>query len=537
MKQHALKTCCLLLVLLTLLSSCGSGNDTAQVIAPTPTPLPPDPALERPTYTVQQGTIERVLEVNGRITPVDLVRVSFRRSGRVNVLNVSRGDVVQGGQVLAELQQTEALDELREAEDSLVQAQRDLVEAQQAQSKRIAQAELALTTAIEDLNRMLPGGDDDPIRQAQLNLEQAIRDRERTGDSGSEGKTSAEYAVVQATEAVQDAQTKYSEAWWNNDWVERYGTDPKATEPISGTDKLGHRKLNDEEKKQFREALTQAERTLRESERNLVQAQRALEKAREDEIVGNTEADRKVAEAQRELDRLMSGNSKELVAARRAVDEARLSLEETRQETFNSQRKAIENAQRALDKATAKVQDGRIIAPQSGEVLALSISEGDQVEEFKSVIEIADPSKLEVAVDLSAEQMRQLAEGQPVEVSLLSRPDVIMTSLIRQMPAPYGSGGSGIVQEQDRSTRIHIEDTKGLDLVAGVVAKIRIVLERKEDILWLPPEAIRSFEGRRFVIVRDGDRERRVTIKIGIETADRVEIVEGLEAGDIIVGQ
>jgi HlyD family secretion protein len=48
---------------------------------------------------------------------------------------------------------------------------------------------------------------------------------------------------------------------------------------------------------------------------------------------------------------------------------------------------------------------------------------------------------------------------------------------------------------------------------------------------------VRSFEGRRFVVVREGERERRVTVRTGIETEEQVEILEGVEAGDIVVGQ
>ncbi|MFL5801354.1 MAG: HlyD family efflux transporter periplasmic adaptor subunit [Roseiflexaceae bacterium] len=528
----------LLLFLLPLLAACGAPAATAQQEPPTPTPLPPDPALERPTYKVARGTIERVLEVNGRITPVDLVRLAFHRSGRVNTVKVARGDVVKAGDVLAELQQDDALDELRQAEDTLVQAKRDLADAQKAQAKKIKQAQLGLENAQEDLKRLLPGGDDDPIRKAQLALEQAQRERNKTDASGSETKTGAEYALLKAAEAVQDAQKAYSAAWWDNDWVEKYGTDPVATEPISGSEKLAHRKLTDREKEEFKTKLTQAERTLREAERGVVQAQRDLDEARQGEIDGNKDSDVKVQDAQRELDRLLNGKgSKEIIDARRAVDDAQLELEEARQESFNAAQKQVENAQRALEKARKKVEDGRVIAPQAGEVLVLSIGEGDQAEEFDPVIEIADPSNLEAAVELGGDQMRQLAEGQPAEVSLLSRPDVIMPSVIRLMPAPYGSGGSGAVQEQDRTTRIHVEDTKGQELAPGSVAKIRIVLESKKDALWLPPEAVRAFEGRRFVVVREGERERRVTVKVGIETEDRAEITEGVEEGDVIVGQ
>ena len=50
---------CILIVLFPLLAACGAPS-AAQVEQPTPTPLPPDPALERPTYTVQRDAIDEV---------------------------------------------------------------------------------------------------------------------------------------------------------------------------------------------------------------------------------------------------------------------------------------------------------------------------------------------------------------------------------------------------------------------------------------------------------------------------------------------
>ena len=55
--------------------------------------------------------------------------------------------------------------------------------------------------------------------------------------------------------------------------------------------------------------------------------------------------------------------------------------------------------------------------------------------------------------------------------------------------------------------------------------------------LWLPPQAIRTFEGRRFVVVQDGDAQLRVDVTIGIESDDRVEIEEGLTEGQTVIGQ
>src|SRR5262245_47318867 len=537
MKTKLINILAFALLLVPLLAACGTPA-TAQQEPPTPTPLPSEPALERPTYTVQRGTIERLLDVNGRVTPVDLVRPTFRRGGRVARVSVKQGDTVKAGDVLAELEQADKLAALRQAEDGLAQAQRDLDNARQQHADEVRQAELELREAQQDLARLLPGGADDPTHQAQRELEQAQQSADTGSATASEGKTNAEHEVLLKSEAVQDAQQAYSTAWWDNDWVERNGTHPTEMETDPRTGRQRHRKLTDREKEQFKTALTTAERNLREAERNLALAQRLVDQKRQDESVTNHDLEQDVQDKQSALDQLLQGQGNAaVIAARRSVEHKRLALQQARQGTFNSALTAVETAQRALENARRDVTDGQVIAPQNGQVLSLAIGEGDNAEAYTPLVEIADPTKLEVASELSAEQMRQLQQGQPAAVSLLSRPDVIMPGVIRLMPAPYGSGGSGAVQEQDRTTRIQVTDTKGQELALGAVVKIRIVLERKQNVLWLPPEAVRAFEGRRFVVVREGERERRVAVKIGIETEDQVEILEGVKEGDVIVGQ
>jgi multidrug efflux pump subunit AcrA (membrane-fusion protein) len=71
--------------------------------------------------------------------------------------------------------------------------------------------------------------------------------------------------------------------------------------------------------------------------------------------------------------------------------------------------------------------------------------------------------------------------------------------------------------------------------------RVTVILEQKEDVLWLPPQAIRSFEGRNFVVIQDAEGQRRVDVKLGITTGDRVEIVwvdggDNLSEGQVVVG-
>jgi hypothetical protein len=127
----------------------------------------------------------------------------------------------------------------------------------------------------------------------------------------------------------------------------------------------------------------------------------------------------------------------------------------------------------------------------------------------------------------------------PAQVVLVSRPGEILPGKVRQLPYPYGSGGRGQeVEDMDKSTRFTLETSAleaGFNL--GDLVRITVELERKADVLWLPPQALRVFDGRRFAVVQDGEAQRRVDVTVGIQTQERVEIEEGLEEGQVVVGQ
>jgi hypothetical protein len=70
----------------------------------------------------------------------------------------------------------------------------------------------------------------------------------------------------------------------------------------------------------------------------------------------------------------------------------------------------------------------------------------------------------------------------------------------------------------------------------GKTVYLTVELGRDEDALLLHPATIRSFRGRDFVIVQEGDRQRRVDVQIGLETDDRVQVIGDLHEGDQVVG-
>jgi multidrug efflux pump subunit AcrA (membrane-fusion protein) len=136
---------------------------------------------------------------------------------------------------------------------------------------------------------------------------------------------------------------------------------------------------------------------------------------------------------------------------------------------------------------------------------------------------------------VSTEDSSRIGIGIPVSIFMARAPAIEIPGVIVKLPTKATSSASTI----NPDPAYHIEYTLPSDQTVDVgdLAQVVITLKRQTDALWLPPQAVRSFEGRRFVVVRDGERQRRQDVKIGIVSSDRVEILDGLKAGDVIVGQ
>jgi multidrug efflux pump subunit AcrA (membrane-fusion protein) len=84
-------------------------------------------------------------------------------------------------------------------------------------------------------------------------------------------------------------------------------------------------------------------------------------------------------------------------------------------------------------------------------------------------------------------------------------------------------------------TEVDLPNPDGV-IKAGMFGYATLVLERRQDVLTVPIEALGSRSEPITVLVVGSDRrlqERQV--KTGMETPDRVEVVSGLDEGDAVV--
>jgi hypothetical protein len=165
--------------------------------------------------------------------------------------------------------------------------------------------------------------------------------------------------------------------------------------------------------------------------------------------------------------------------------------------------------------------------------VSLNIRAGNTITAYDVVAVVADPTRLEVTAELGVETLRELSVEMPATVRLRSHPGENFVGTIRQLPSGFSGSSIG-----NNDSRVHVTlDQEAIELEIGVLADITVVLQEKENVLWLPPAALRIFQGRNFVIVEGGDGQRRTDVRLGIASERRVEIVEGVEEGQIIIGE
>src|SRR5205814_740858 len=187
-----------------------------------------------------------------------------------------------------------------------------------------------------------------------------------------------------------------------------------------------------------------------------------------------------------------------------------------------------------LDDLQAQLDQAQLRAPFDGVVTETDAKDGDEVQSYTPVVTVSNPAKLEIAVELQAADITQVALGQPATIVLSSNPTTQLNGKVIRMPS-IATGNSPQLPATLRTVRISFPDPPGV-VNLGDLANIAIDVQRKEGVLVLPTTAIRTFGGRRFVrILTPENTHREVDITVGISDDTNIEITKGLQAGDKVI--
>jgi len=555
----------ILLFALLLLTACGGGGARS-----TPTPFPTPVVPDKPTYTVQRGTVVKRLEFRGRVSPVTEKELFFETDGYVRAVHVAQDDLVKAGDLLAELEIGDLENQLAQAQIALQTAELTLSQARQDNADALAEAEINLQKAELQLSQAEQDHADAlaeaqrSLKVAQISQKEAEEANERQLAEARRTLEAAQICLAQLREEPDPVEIELLRLSWNREknnlWNVQLERD--AVKGRSGVPEYVRTQMDiavsnaeiavREAELRYQEALQLAvsEDDIRLQQIEVERAKAVLEELQEgvDPKLGI-----EVQRAQQELDRLREGMDPswaqgvelaELGLAKlgrgvdpqwaQAIELAELRLAKLERGVNPLLAQEVEKARIGMQRIQGQIEDARLVAPFDGRILSLSVREGSLATAFKSVLILGDPGALEITADLGADQLTQMSVGQAATIRLLNRPEQDWSGHVRQLPYPYG-GGEGKQADGDEATRIALDDPD-VTLEIGELATVIILLEQKDDVLWLPPAALRSFQGRDFVVIQDGDRQWRADVQLGLESEERIEILEGVEEGQVVVG-
>ncbi|AZN39874.1 efflux RND transporter periplasmic adaptor subunit [Paenibacillus albus] len=144
-------------------------------------------------------------------------------------------------------------------------------------------------------------------------------------------------------------------------------------------------------------------------------------------------------------------------------------------------------------------QDGdTITAPIAGKITTLSVLEGDSLSPSTELMEIADFDHLQIAVGIDELDIAKVKVGQSATVSVEAISGKTFTGKVTKI-ADEGTASNGVA-----SFDVTVAIDKPGELKSGMSAEASIEIEKKENTLMLPIDAVQSLGGRYMVILPTG---------------------------------
>ena len=186
-----------------------------------------------------------------------------------------------------------------------------------------------------------------------------------------------------------------------------------------------------------------------------------------------------------------------------------------------------DSAAAAVQLMEAQLANTVITAPIDGIVASRSVEVGEMAGQMP-VMTIVDIDKVKVATSVTEGQVNKLQVGQTVDVIVNAVGDEPFAGTITTISPAADSLSSTFPITVEIPNAEH-------KLKPGMFAEIKLALESKEGVLVIPKQAVIDSGDKKYVYVVKDNKAIQADITTGIEDDARIEVVSGLQAGDMIV--
>ena len=190
---------------------------------------------------------------------------------------------------------------------------------------------------------------------------------------------------------------------------------------------------------------------------------------------------------------------------------------------------AIAAAKANVERYQTMVSYTQITAPFDGVITYRYVDAGALIDaQGKPLVRVSDNYLLRLDFPVTVDYAKDVKLGDPVTVRIDSLNGRTFTGKI-----------SRFTHEVDDSTRTMITEIEvpnpGLELIPGMYATVVLNVEKHPQTLAVPIEAVSSGKSSTVYVVNQDNQIEERTVKLGLETPDKYEVLSGLQEGNLVV--
>lgn len=468
------------------------------------------------------GDIEATVTGTGTVEPAQNPDLAFNSGGRVAAVNVSVGQSVSQGQVLATLD-TAALSAARAgAEANLAGAQAKLDEMQagprQTDVSAAQTAVLQAQTSLANLYATVPAAVEDAYGKSAGDVH-GDTDTLFSNPSSSNPTLSFQSSNNQAVQNVESARFALGGelGTWQGE-AATLGQDSSPSDLESAlTTSINHLSAVRDYSNALLQVLASAVPSGTFTAANITSAQinvAALRDAASGQITGLQSTQQELStdklaiqSAQDALNKLLAGSTPQDIAAQQAT---------------------VEAAQAVVESADAALGNAIVVAPFSGSVSSVAIKQGQIIPAGTTAVSLTPHSALQVDIYATELDIASLKVGQAADVTLDAYGDS------RHFPATVASLDTSPTPGQGYKVTLQFTQNDPA-IAAGMTANASILAAQKSGVLLIPRSALLQSGDQTFVLVPGSSGPVERQIHIGLLSTSTVEVTQGLSQSDQVL--
>jgi RND family efflux transporter MFP subunit len=203
---------------------------------------------------------------------------------------------------------------------------------------------------------------------------------------------------------------------------------------------------------------------------------------------------------------------------------------DTRRNELEAAAAALESAEAQQRQAANAVDYATLKADKAGIVTSVTGEPGQVVGAGQAIVSLAQSGETEIAVAVPEQDAARLTIGQPVKASLWAGPPRNVEGRIREI------AGQADPASRTYAVRIAVERPPQA-MRLGMTATVALTLEEEAASMVVPLTALTESDGGTVAFVVDAANKvvRKTTVDVGAVGEHGVQIVRGLQIGDMVV--